>query len=248
MEYQTLTAKNYSKPPITEAVIELRLANSFDLTKLESFVFRQKSKFNIETLSEHEVKIPTQSAIDSSLETKTRFLGFRLIEISDTSNIILLKTNAISISRLPPYEGWEKLNLSLKQNLKFFFGKKIFPLNRIGVRFINRIDVPEGEKFRLEDYLKVYPHVPEKKYPNLNNFLVHTRSDLDDIGSLTVNVSNVDSPLLNHSGILLDIDVAQYMQMPKNEKELTGSLDKMRIVKNYYFENLITQKTKRLFK
>ena len=247
----TKTAKKYKaykKPPIIEAVIEIRFADSINDQQLEKLISKQKSKFNIQKIEEVELKISPQAEASAHAETKTNLVGYKLISNTDTSNIVQVKNNAISVSRLPPYEGWPALLDDLKKYYSWYTNKKFKPLNRIGVRYINRIDIPADEgKIEIEDYFKIFPHVPKTKFPDMNRFLVQTVAAIDNDKLLTINLHSTPSPLLKHVSMIFDLDVAQQTNLPINESKLFELLEVIRDKKDAFFEDLLTPKCKRLF-
>ncbi len=240
--------KKYKNPPITEAVIEVRFADSLTEQQLEKLIAKQKSKFTIRKLEQVELKILHEEKSDAQTETKKTFLGYKLVDNSDSSNIVQVKRNAISVSRLPPYEDWTKLISSLKKHYEWYTSKQFKPLSRIGVRYINRIDIPaETGKIEVEDYFKIFPHVPKTKFPDLNHFLMQTITAIDDDKVLTINFHSTETPLLKHISMVFDLDVAQQANLPVSNSKLYNLLDVIRDKKDIFFEDLLTAKCKRLF-
>ncbi len=241
--------KSYKRPPIIEAVIEVRFANSLDDKKLEKLVSKQKSKFTIQTLQKVEFRIPLNEEAGVTAEAKTEFAGYKLINNVDSSIIVQIKRDAISFSKLPPYEGWPKLVTEFKKFYDWYTNKNFKSLSRIGIRYINRIDIPAaGQNIELEDYLKIYPQVPKKKFPVFNSYSTQIVSDIECDRVLTVNVRGADEPpLLNFESIIFDIDIAQSKNLPNNNPQLFKVLEEIRNKKNFFFEDLLTPKCKRLF-
>lgn len=242
--------KNYKNPPIIEAVIELRFVESLNEQQLEKLVLKQKSKFIIQTIEEISVKFLPEEKTDQRSKAKTRIVGYKLIDRIDNSNIIQVKYNSISVSRFPPYEGWDELIADIKKYHAWYTSKKFKPLSRVGIRYINRIDIPAADnKIELEDYFKIYPHVPNTKFPDVNRFVVQTVAAIDDEKMLTLNMGTAnEAPLLKHTSIIFDLDVAQSRNLPLNDTKLYRLLEDIRNKKNSFFEDLLTPKCKRLFK
>ncbi len=150
--------KHYSKPPITEAVIELRFADSLSDKELEKRTSKQKSGFHVKPIQEMQFKFSPAS--DLIPEKKSRLAGFQLISNENNSDILLVKQDSFAVSRLPPYENWDHLVQKLKSNLNWYKSKTFRPLSRIGVRYINRIDIPSSKhSFNGEDYFELLPKI-----------------------------------------------------------------------------------------
>ncbi len=236
--------KNYKRPPIREAVIEVRFADTITDSQLELLCKKQnKSTFTIQ-------KVEVVLSPESKEHKSTRLFGFKLIENEDTANIIQFKHNAISVSRLAPYEGWDKLFENFKKYYEFYTKNKHRTISRIGVRFINRIDIPTQGKdtLKVEDYIKVYANVPNTKFPALSSSLVQVTSVIDDNRTITINSYLYENVLIDYLSFILDLDIARVKNLPVNSKILFEELKELREKKNFFFEMLTTAKCKVLFK
>jgi uncharacterized protein (TIGR04255 family) len=237
--------KPYTKPPIIEAVIEVRFADTLNQKQLDTLLAKKKTKFAAQQLQDIDIKI-NNATLSASAEKKS--IWYKLIDNDDVSNIVQIKSNALSISRLPLYEGWEILLEKFKTSYDWYTHKKFKPLSRIGVRYINRIDIPlTNGKIELEDYFNIFPHVPKENFPDLNRFLMQTVSQIEGDRILTINVHSTENILLNHVSIVFDIDVSQTDNLPINSTKLYKVLDEIRVQKDGFFENLLKKKCKELF-
>ena len=122
--------KNYPKPPIIEAVIEVRFSDKLTDSQLESIFPKQKSKFTIQKIEKVGVELTSGAA--KSLGKRLHFL--KLIENQDTANIIQIRHDAISGSRLPPYHNWDKLFENFKKYYDVYAKKKTRDISRIAAR------------------------------------------------------------------------------------------------------------------
>lgn len=241
--------KNYSKPPITEAVIEARFVDRLSDEQLDKLVAKQKNKFHIQKIEEFGLKISNDAKAGTNAETTRSLVGYKLFDREDSSNIVQIKHQAISISRLPPYEGWGTLLVTFKKYFDLYTSNKFKALSRIGVRYINRIDIPSpDDRIELENYFKIYPHFPSN-FPDIHKFIVNTVLPVDDERVLNITVqSAADSPLIDHLSIVFDLDVTQSVNLPTSQLRLNELLDTIRSLKDSLFENLLTAKCKKLFK
>jgi uncharacterized protein (TIGR04255 family) len=244
--------KDYKKPPIKEAVIEVRFTDSLSNAALEKLVLKLKSKFSVQKMEEFGIKISHEQKSGVKTEPlKTRLIGYKLIENADSTNVVLLKHDAFSISQLAPYRGWAEFLENFKKYHDIYTHKQHKKISRIGVRFINRIDIPaSGNKIELEDYFNVFPTLPKKDFPDFNRYVVQTTSLLDTEKLLTINAYsyNEDTPLIDHCSIVLDIDIGQINNLPQNSTKLYQVLEELREKKNFFFEKLIKPQSRRLFK
>jgi uncharacterized protein (TIGR04255 family) len=238
---------SYKKPPITEAVIELRFVESLNNTQLEKFALKHKTNFSVQKIEQVQFKLLNQEKESLKTETKQEVFCYKLICNKDTSNIVQVKHSAISVSRLAPYENWDNISSYFRKYYNEYTNKKFKKLNRIGVRYINRIDIP-SLNFKIEDYFKIHPKFPKKEELGLAFFSLSFVSELGDNLQLTVNLSSTDSPILEHSSVIFDIDISQVKDLPSNNNKLFDVLNLIRERKDCYFESFLTAKCKKLFK
>jgi uncharacterized protein (TIGR04255 family) len=240
--------KSYKKPPIIEAVIEVRFQESLSNEQLEKVFLKQKAKFTVQKIEEFGIRLSHNDKTGTQAETSSSLVGFKLIDNADNSNIVQIKHNSVSVSRFPPYEGWPSLLETFVRYFDLYTNKKFKTTSRIGVRYINRIDIPfSNDKITLENYFKIYPKFP-KKFPDINRFVVNSISPIDSDRMLTINIHSApDNPLINHGSFIFDLDVAQMVNLPTTSANLYKLLDIIRDKKDFLFESLLTPACKRLF-
>ena len=141
--YVPLSSPAYPKAPITEAVIELRIGHDVELTALEKIARRLKHHY-----AKSEPMRQVGFVIDNtggSVSLREDAAGFRL-NSDDQAEIAMLSQRFLTTARLPPYPGWEALRDRAKANwVEWRSLTPSHPIVRIGVRFINRIDIPTLE-------------------------------------------------------------------------------------------------------
>jgi uncharacterized protein (TIGR04255 family) len=177
--------------------------------------------------------------------------GYRLRSV-DQADILMIFADGIAASRVPPYPGWEHLRerayaawAQWRRNVAASTPK------RIGVRYINRLDVPiKGAAIiDIDDYLRFSPRIPDYSKKPLNGFwMLATRPTDIEHWSTTVTSSIVSPPpLINHVSLLLDIDVFRTEQIPHRDADLWDCIDPIRELKNAIFEACITDQARKLF-
>jgi len=239
----------YKRAPITEAVIELRYDQLLEKEAVDKLNNRFKGAYaKSEKYESYAVSVtmPNTGKISADAVSDGRG-GFKLTS-GDQSDLLLVTAVSMTCSRLAPYLGWEPFYERAQRDwaeARQQFGYR--KLSRVGVRFINRIDVPApGATTRIEDYLSVYPKYSEEVWSLLNGYAMQIVSDIDGYRCMT-NSGLVPSPVIGHISFLLDIDVAKVVDVPQAESELWEMIPKMRLLKNRLFETSITQQTRNLF-
>lgn len=238
----------YPRAPITEAVIELRIGHDAELAALEKIAHRLKPHYaRSEPMRQVGFVIDNTGGSVSMQEDAT---GFRLSS-DDQADIALLSQRFLTTARLPPYPGWEALRDRAKSNWAEWRSlTPSHPIVRIGVRFINRIDIPTlDEKINLDDYFNLQPR-SDAFQATLAGFLVQVRFPTyrpNWIAGITTTPLQ-PSPVPGSSSIILDIDISRETDIPMHPDKLWPIVDEARTIKNDLFERALTEKTKALFR
>lgn len=243
----------YKKPPITEAVIGISLKeslNSGDLALLQKKLSKNypssQSIENVNVKLELQGKPGHRKKANANLDQEN---GYRLSSV-DCSELAIVLPKSITISQLAPYPGW-----------KSFFGRFVrdwniikksigyHEISRIGVRYINRIDIPSnGPIVEHESFLNVYPNITDEFGP-LFGYSLNVEVYIEDMRcTAKINSAAVPSPVLNHSSFVLDQDIIREVQVPQNDKDIFELIEAIGQKKNKIFESCITDKSRALFK
>ena len=132
--------------------------------------------------------------------------------------------------------------------LKGMFHQSHRQITRIATRYINRLDIPVGE-VRPEAYITVLPTLPDKLTRAVSQYGCQVVFEIPDKKlSAIVNTGSVEPPLINHSSILVDVDVFREVDVPQNDADMWSLVDDLRTVKNQVFEAIVTDKARELFR
>jgi uncharacterized protein (TIGR04255 family) len=236
----------YKRPPIVEAIIEIRLEQPLSQDEVDGVLARFKPDYPFSDLywsGSVELDVPGRRA-----GYQEESSGYRLAS-ADRADVLLVTTAYISCARLAPYLGWGALRARAKAHWvtwKQAVGHR--KVRRIGVRYINRIDIPATteQTVKIETYLRVYPETGGMK--TMTSYSMQVSGPLDDDKCwLVVNSRLVPSPLVDHASVVLDIDVSRKDDVPQSDDEMWALIDRMRMHKNKIFEWSITDRARELF-
>src|SRR5215813_8812925 len=151
----------YPKAPITEGVIHLTVEGKATPAELQKLVKRFAEDYpQQETLAALSVAINTTGGVTTVQQQPQ---GYR-VKSADQADILLIFADGIAASRLAPYPGWEHLQERSRAEWdEWHKGITHSPTKRIGIRYINRIDIPikQSEILDIEAYLRFVPRVPD---------------------------------------------------------------------------------------
>ena len=242
-----MTPGPYSHPPITEAVIELRLVEAVDPRLVEKVSDALAVHYpRLQILDNHELEIrPTGFPIAS------RSVGHIYRRASDAqTEIMVVSVNNFAVAQLPDYPSWEVFIERFRRDWEAWRHiMNVQRLGRIGVRYINRIDIPtDSHLIQEKDYLNTFINMPDL-FGNEYRYALQVSFPCPAIGGMVlVNSGVVPSPLEGHVSILLDIDISKDHSLPMRESEFFNLLNEFRNEKNRVFEACLTQKQKDTFK
>lgn len=248
-----LKMKSYRRPPITEAVIEFRMAKEITRDQEKKIVQRLQKDFpHSQETDEYAIVFnPKKHASSGMAPVDKRHKAVRLTS-DDQTDIAIVTLNGVTSARLAPYLGWEAF---IEQAQKVWSAwQKVVNSNliqRIGVRFINRIDIPftSDNKFELNDYLNFYPETPSLSTEPMKNFFIQVSTTTDNPyweTQITSTRAN-PQPIPKHASLLLDIDIFRVAEISSKEPDLWEIVGEARDIKNNLFQRCITKKSEELF-
>lgn len=239
--------EGYRYPPVTEAVIGINFAENISVALLKSVSDRLAKNYPIhQPLRDISVRLDLNLHADQDSKTVAEVAEGHRRSSQDMTELALALSNSLVVSQLAPYPSWAIFSKRFERDWKLV--KKILgfrEINRIGVRYINRIDIPNtGSSVHLAQFLNVFPRVPDMLSPLMAG-AVQTMSYFEDIKcKLNLNMGVVESPLLNHRSFLLDLDVSRELEVPQNDKDIFELLEAIRMKKNQIFEACISQRAR----
>lgn len=240
---------SYKRPPITEAVIELRFGQQFSGKTIEKAASRLRREY---VHYEQDQQLEVMLDMDAQ---KSQFVpgppGVRLSS-QDRADVTILRPDAFVSSRLAPYCGWEAFIERVQRDWGIWRGEAgAVKLARIGVRYINRIDIPkpsDDTKIELKDFLNVWPHTPPLDWGPLTGFAFQATRPLNrDECYVRLYSGSVESPLVGHAALALDLDIFRESTLPMRDDELWALLGRIREMKNSLFESCVTDRSRGLF-
>lgn len=238
--------KRYAKPPITEAVLELRTDAALTVRDLERCRDRFKRQYEkVEDITDVELLIVDNGKIGH----KTTFSGYKLTA-SNAVDVLLLNAVSLATIRMAPYSCWEDLVQTAKQNFEIFtkvVGRR--NVARIGARFVNRIDIPNDRLtgLRSTDYVAASVQVP-KAAGEVSAYLANIHATRPDGIKIVIQTGSVNPVLIDHTSLVLDIDASMDTGIPKRIDDMWEKIEVLRDAKNSVFESAITDRCRELFR
>jgi len=242
----------YAHAPITEAVIEFRVTPRPTLTleELNGLKIGEENSYpqvrpRLDFQGEFEL---TDVGVNTSTKrTQTGYVFSR----ADGSQIFQATINSFSFSQLPPYHEWQPFaDEALRVWRRYLLVARPLSVDRVGARYINRIDIPE-DSVEVKDYLRIWPEIPADMPQVFLGFFLQVGVPLPQFeAAVTINSTIVAPPEQGGTALVLDLDTYREIHLdPESagfDDEVAGVLARLRLAKNFAFESCITDETRRI--
>jgi uncharacterized protein (TIGR04255 family) len=244
------TDRHYAHAPITEAIIEIRCELPADVSLDDLKPVADASQFPLVgpalQISGH-INV-TEAGITS--DTSGEQIG-HLFRRSDGRRLIQARLNGFAFSAFAPYDRWETFSEEVWSNwLKYQSIARPIRATRLGVRYVNRINVPQNS-IEIKDYLRtaidISPYLPQM----MAGYFLQTIVPLPRFDATATIVSTpIPPPDKDTSSLILDIDIWRNVDIelapPAGTEVLSDQVEVLRKAKNYVFEACITDATRSL--
>jgi uncharacterized protein (TIGR04255 family) len=243
--------RHYSKAPITEAVIDLRVVLPEGLTvdRIEDIHTHVIDSFPIkEPLYTGVGSLTFQPGLPLQIDANQQQNGF-LFKSKNNEKIFQATLSGFAFNRLAPYKTWEEFSSDAKYLWEIYKDIcKPISVTRAAIRFINQLKIPIKEQVDLQDYLRTVPEIsPDLPQKTLSSFFMQLQVPQGDLNCmLIINEALAPNTEPEFLTIILDFDLFSQHIWQSNDKEIWQFLEKLRHRKNQAFEACITDQTRRL--
>lgn len=239
--------KHYSRAPLTEALIDIRveLPSEMTLSNLSKVHVGQEENYprREENIIVHG-KMSVGAEVGASATQTSN--GYRYLS-KDSRQIFQARLDGFTFNRLAPYETWESFREEAHR-LWTIYRSIASPKNitRIGVRYINRLDLPVPIK-DFKDYLRTFPEISSGMPQGLSGYFMQLQLPQADLNAMLVlNQALIPASAPKMVSVLLDLDLYSETDLPSDEQEIWERFELFRTRKNKVFEACITDRMRRM--
>ena len=245
------TDEEFAKAPITEAIIEFRVATPDDVTitalkSLEQTLGDRYPKVAQQVHRTVGVQLAEGDAPQAEVESESESIRF---ETEDGHYVAQLRPNSFSFSVMAPYKNWAEFTAEAQAVWeKYLEIAKPISIVRIATRFINVVQIPKADVIDYDDYFTAGPKVPDGLPQTISGFLSRVIIVNGEIGAYAIVTQTVEPPTESFLPYILDVDVISEKQFDARDGAYWVQLEQLRHFKNDIFRRSITKKAKDLFR
>jgi uncharacterized protein (TIGR04255 family) len=242
----------YSRAPIIEAVIDLRISvdpsvTLDDLAKVHAQESQRYPQVKKRMEVKGEIGLEEAGVRAAAVGAQTG----HVLTSSDEKYIAQVRLDGFSFSRLAPYDSWAPFH-DEAMRLWTLYRQIVSPklVTRLGVRYINRLDIP-SQVIEIKDYLRTSPEISPALPQTLASYFMQIQIPLQNYAA-TVNINStiVEPPNPNTTSLVLDIDTFRDVNLSSSsdsfDDNLEEGLTELRRAKNFVFEGCITPATREM--
>lgn len=199
----------YQAPPIVEAICELRFQpdQPWDWTIPGLLYAKIKDEFP-QKKEEYAVPVQVRPEPREIAYSLGRSLAKMQFVREDGSAMVQVGPHLLAVNHLKPYPRWGAFKEMIAETFDVY--REVAQpqgLLRIGLRYINRIEIP-SERVRIEDYLGAVPVVPEELPQTFATWAQRVEIPMGDInGVLILQSGSLREADQSNVVFLLDLDL-----------------------------------------
>lgn len=238
-----------SRPPITEALIDLRTAvdSAIDAARLQGLRTALQADYpNVEERHQVQAQFRFQDGGLVLPPAENLFHGL-FFRTTDGLRIAQFRRDGFTLNQLAPYANADVL-IAEALRLWHLYRDAVQPaaISRVACRYINSLRLPYGPRDDFRRFLTAAPNVPAEAPQSVSSFLSRVMAhEGDDVVILTHKLEDAipGEPI----PVTLDIDVFRPGAFSAEGQELLGILERLRQLKNRVFFASLTDEAVELF-
>ncbi|WP_428265088.1 TIGR04255 family protein [Haliangium sp.] len=243
--------RSYAKPPIVEALVELRFVHDVSGDALmDTLSARLADSYSGERKQQELVTFSAAVDAHSVAASARRAPHITFLQSDDGLRLIGCRTQTISVHTLAPYPGWESFFAQVEEAVEALPGDlRAGGLSTISVRYIDRITLPVGDGSYL-DFLTIMPTRPEPLPSVLSGFHFVTQANDPDDGTQALLTLASGPPTPTGEPVLVYDLLLQRTGEPLcsfDGREWQSIVEELHERQRGIFEASITDRTRELF-
>ena len=245
--------EQYPSPPITEALLDIRVSLPPDVTLEQLSTYYEGIK---DSFPEKEQRVSWTGGFEFKPGSAPKVTtpsggpdGYFFRSPSD-NKIVQVRRDGFTFNKLKPYTNWDTFSKEAKSHWNQYLQiAKPYQITRLALRYINRIEIPLPFK-DFKEYILTIPDIAPGLPNAMSNMIMQLVVPNDEIGAVA-NITETIEPIKegqSFSAFIFDIDVYRKVALKPDDKKIWDIIEDLRVFKNQIFKKSLTDKCKELFK
>lgn len=244
--------RHLSRAPINEALIDIHVAPRDGLKHADLTASIGEPDFGYYVKGSiaqgfFNVELPTNGRTPQT-RAQAELVGVRLHSL-DERYVAQFRTTGFTLSRLPPYEEWERL-VEETRRVWAIYVARLAPRRviRVATRFINNLRLPMRPGDSYQTYLQKLADVPEEAPQAMASFLQRFQLvDMETGARVNLTLAVDETPESPPVPVILDIDAFMLIDLDPADAQVWTILERLRQLKNRTFFSTITERAAELY-
>jgi uncharacterized protein (TIGR04255 family) len=241
----------FPNAPITEAVLDIfvRMPENANLDILEKYHDKIKDRFpDKQERRFFKGKVSLFHDKPGFGDASGGIDGY-LFKSTKENKVVQSRKDGFTFNKLKPYEKWALFKPEAKEFWDLYLNLvKPERINKLGLRYINRIELPlPFDDFK--EYILTRPEIAPNLPQNINHFLLRIVISKPEIKAVSIVILTIEEPTKeNKLPLIIDISVVHESNYSVENPNIWDIFENLREFKNEVFFNSITDKTKEFFR
>ncbi len=204
----SVSRRIYPRPPIVEAVIQLRFADEIPMSAfLDALGTRLGEQYPDRSKRQDLIELTTEVQKDALATSARKQPHVAFLRSNDGLRLVGCGDGVVSIHVLAPYPGWEAFVDQAREVVEAIPEQlRTAGLRGIAVRYIDRIVLP-SKQLSFNEYLTIMPLRPSSMPPELAGFRFATHAvHPDDSTNVILTLASAGSEAEDRPALIYDLD------------------------------------------
>jgi uncharacterized protein (TIGR04255 family) len=236
----------FPKAPITEALLDIKvkLHEGVGLDIFDGFQENIRDRFG-DRKTKHsfhaEFRFSPGKDETTPIVPKEKIEGY-LFHSRNENKIVQARLDGFTFNKLPPYENWSNFHTEARKLWELYSEiVKPISIDRIALRYINRIEIPLPFN-DFSEYILTTPQIAPGLPQALSHFFMRLEIPNHEIGAIAIITLTMQKPTeLQRLPLIFDIDVPKIANYTEKESEMWNDFSLLRQFKNEVFFNGLIQ-------
>lgn len=242
------SVQHLDRAPIVEALIDIRVRfpSSLTLERLQSLRERLEVDYpNVRTRSRWNASLTLHATEPATMKSSDGVPDGFILGSPDNLNVLQVRLDGFTFSRLAPYESWERLRDAARAAWTSYRAD-LGPLEvtRLAVRYINSLELPLplGD---FADWIRTVPQLAPELPQQLAGYFFRVNLPYPvQQGAVCVNITQKIDPQPTKGSVPMIFDIDAFDPNPDapDDEAMWDRLEELRRVKNEVFFGSITDR------